>query len=136
MSTFKIDFITPQSDIFQYREDTTIKAMPHKSLPKIEIGEFLDALVKFARSLYDEDYEKYSLARVASKTTKNNKDSIHIWNIFTQFFIQSLTLTYPDKDFSEFKKQIKDIDISFLEKEDVDNRVFTMYLIGIFEGLL
>ncbi len=136
MSRFKIDFEKPKSDLYQYREDTTIKAAHHKSLPSIDIGEFLDALVKFARSLNDNDYERYSLARVATKVTNNNKSSVHIWKIFTEFFIQSLLVTYPEKDFSQLKKQIEDIDISFLEKEDIDNNVFTMYLIGIFEGLL
>jgi hypothetical protein len=136
MSRFKIDFESPESDIYQIRVDPTIKAASYQQLPKIEIGEFIDALTKFARSLNEEDYKSYSLARVASKTTRNNKDSFHIWEIFTQFFIQSLIKTYPDKDFSEFKKQLKDIKFPDLGKEDVDNHQFLMYLIGIFEGLL
>lgn len=136
MSRFKIDFVKPESDIFMDRIDTTIKAEVDESLPSIGIVEFLDSISKFSRSLSPEDQSLYEMARIASKTTKNNKNSAHIWVMLSDFFLNSLSKTYPDKDFSDIKSKVNDVDISILEKEDVDNRVFVVYLIGLLEGLL
>lgn len=139
MSRFEIDFIRPQSDIFVSRVDPTIKAEITEPLPSIGIAEFKDALTKFARSLTPEDNALYDMARISAKTTKNNKDCYHIWDTFSKFYLDSIRKTFPDKDkefFLSIEKQIKDIDISILKKEDVDNRVFAVYLIGLLEGLL
>lgn len=138
MSRFTIDLVPPTSDLIQFRPDETIKAESYKSLPSIDIGEFLESITKFTRSLNEEDYASYIKAKLAAKTTKCNKDSVHIWNMLITFYVESIKKTYPDdiEIIKLIEKHIKDIDISLLKKESVDNRIFSVYLIGLLEGLL
>ena len=69
----------------------------------------------------------YELSRITAKTAINKRDSVHYFDLFTQFLIKSMIDQQPDKkqEYEELQKNLEEIKKSLykLQKEERRSRI-------------
>ena len=136
MSRFKPDFEALENSAFFFRPNSAIQAETVTPETPATLEEFKEIFRKFSLSLSEDDQKKFKQAALTAKTCAFNRDSNHYWQLFNDFFLQSLKETHPEQNISDIHETFKSVDLSHLTKDRVDNVSFLIYLMGIVNGLL
>lgn len=130
------DHVDRQNFYFNRKNEAIMTETPKQEhiTTKEEILEKIDSFIKTSP-----DATTINWALLCSKTFSNKNDSIHYFNLFQTFFIQSLKNTHKDKDFSKLEDAFKiaknELD-NLLKDDKLENELFPKYLLGILRGLL
>lgn len=136
MSRLKPDFEPLENSAFFFRPNTAIQAETVTPETPATLAEFKEMFRRFSLSLTEEDQKKFKQATLTAKTCAFNRDSNHYWQLFSDFFLQSLKETHTERDITSIREVFKSVDLSQLTKDRVDNVTFIVYLMGIINGLL
>ncbi len=103
---------------------------PHRDVKKL-----LDEIKEYSQSFNVVEDELYKYSKIAISTTKNIYGSVHIMQVWLEFFIQTIKHLHPELDvvkLEDFKKEIKNI----LPKEEKDNELMIPVMLGFLEKML
>lgn len=141
MSEFVPDFANDhRNEYWQIRKnaaDVIELPAPVETVPVTSISEAID---KFVLSLPAKDKKIYDYAKIAAKLSANNKDSMHYFSVIIRFYLESLRITFPEKDFTPIEKALEEIkkDLAKIVKDGMvsDNTIFVPAMLGILNGII